>query len=863
MRRREFLSTMPLALQLPGRGATGDVSPQTVSIIVVGFLHPHAWRSINKLIGGLRQIGYSAAKIEGASEAVRNAHRIIVAVAEDSNLEELRQMGWESRKKLLPEGFELNAKPGILFALGADSRGVVYALSHLERLIKLERRLPASLVRRRNPLFATRRWSTAVSHNFGSPWDERIHLAQRFAYIKSEVLPRATDYGMNSIELNGRPGDGWDIDWIISFEGYPELAHLFAPGVRRERLALVEDLARSAHDNLLEILVWNHELHLPPGFVDLYPQVRGIDYPVCLSSEFLKQFLRSKYIEFFRAAPSVDGVIISVNESGQFSLLTDAGCRCDRCILMKQHDRLMAILNEVIAVTSKLRKQVVLRTFQSATIHDLYGHPELETIRKAYTGLPNHVQIMSKYCPLDFYGGEIPDEPLIGAFPNPHLVEFSLDVEWQGRTFVPALTPENFRRRIAHALRKKCSGVVARIDFPFPSMEPESIFGHPNEYNAYYMGDLLWDTPTGIDASLWQWAQLRYGSDAAQIVSSALRKTEAITQKTFFTLGQTLINYHNMLAGISFCDNSLWNHALSKWDESKRNLSESFFKPDEDLIKRARIEKEEALQLASEGLSQIAQAREKMTALDYQRLHYDFEKLRDSAELWLYLLELYLRHRQIAFSPVKPDLLQTAISLSSNERLQHLLEAAQKALVKGVEMELRHGKESWPVVSPDRGVSAYEFVNQILRHYIAALTGEPTVERVVSKSVDQVFTAPVYQPDSVENLWRRLVECGRPGFEIGNTLQVRLKWPEKLRKIHINDLGFALLGRGDHSLRFPLSYNVGEISLAVGSDVVLSVLKTPSQLLVTQANLQPVGLFRANAALRIGPVETAIGIAAK
>jgi len=44
---------------------------------------------------------------------------------------------------------------------------------------------------------------------------------------------------------------------------------------------------------------------------------------------------------------------------------------------------------------------------------------------------------MSKYCPLDFYGGAIANEPLIGVFPNQHLVEFSLDVEWQGRTFVP------------------------------------------------------------------------------------------------------------------------------------------------------------------------------------------------------------------------------------------------------------------------------------------------------------------------------------------------------------------------------------------------------------------------------------------
>ena len=195
-------------------------------------------------------------------------------------------------------------------------------------------------------------------------------LSQRLGYIKSEILPRAAEYGMNSIEVNGRPGDGWDIAWVIGFEKYPELAALFPKGERRERMALVEDLARSAHDNLLEFLVWNHELYLPPGFVELYPKVKGVDYPVCLSSELLKKSIRNKYVEFFQGAPSVDGVVISVNESGQFSLITDAGCKCDRCRRLSQHERLMAVLNEVIAVTTEFKKQIVLRTFRrlSSTI---------------------------------------------------------------------------------------------------------------------------------------------------------------------------------------------------------------------------------------------------------------------------------------------------------------------------------------------------------------------------------------------------------------------------------------------------------------------------------------------------------------
>ena len=63
-------------------------------------------------------------------------------------------------------------------------------------------------------------------------------------------------------------------------------------------------------------------------------------------------------------------------------------------------------------------------------------------------------------------------------------------------------------------------------------------------------------------------------------------------------------------------------------------------------------------------------------------------------------------------------------------RARQLLDAARASLRKAIEMENRHGKNSWPVISPDRGVTAYEFVHQILRRHIAAVTGEPVEEAI-------------------------------------------------------------------------------------------------------------------------------------
>jgi hypothetical protein len=303
MKRRRFLATMPgvVGLATHGVGRTSSTSSSsTVSIFTVGSVHPRVSESIRGLIRDLRELNYSVTTGENFPGISGSGNRIFVGVSDEQNRRELLRAGWESQDSLLPEHFELNAKPGVTFVVGGDSRGTCYALCELRRTIALQGALPVSLLVKRKPTFPIRRWSTAVSHNFGSPWDERIHLSQRLGYIKSEILPRAAEYGMNSIEVNGRPGDGWDIAWVIGFEKYPELAALFPKGERRERMALVEDLARSAHDNLLEFLVWNHELYLPPGFVELYPKVKGVDYPVCLSSELLKKSIRDKYVEFFQ-----------------------------------------------------------------------------------------------------------------------------------------------------------------------------------------------------------------------------------------------------------------------------------------------------------------------------------------------------------------------------------------------------------------------------------------------------------------------------------------------------------------------------------------------------------------------------------
>jgi hypothetical protein len=147
-------------------------------------------------------------------------------------------------------------------------------------------------------------------------------------------------------------------------------------------------------------------------------------------------------------------------------------------------------------------------------------------------------------------------------------------------------------------------------------------------------------------------------------------------------------------------------------------------------------------------------------------------------------------------------------------------------------MEHRHGKNSWPVFSPDRGGSAYQFVHEVLRYYIGAVTGEPSTDKVQFKLMDTVVTAPQITPGSTESFWRQFVEWGRPDFQYEESGEVTLRWPQGLRELRLTEGGMTLFGHGGRTLVLPLPFPVEETSFAPARALSLKVRKTVSRLTV-------------------------------
>lgn len=600
--------------------------------------------------------------------------------------------------------------------IGADDRGTLFGIYEFIERVQLARGWPDVGQSSSAPFFPIRRWSVAISRIQRRPWDDRRTLCDGLTRVQ-RIATLAPRYGINSLEINGRPGDGWDPDWVLAYRRYPQFAALRPIEESDDKMALVEETAQQARSHLLDLYVWSHELYVPPEFFTFFPEARGVDYDLCTSNPLVHEFIYNRYAELFEGVPSLTGVVISVTESGHFSLLTDTGCQCSSCQAMTRSDRLLAVLTPVIKACRDYGRTAVLRTFHSAAIHDLDSHPELEVIRGAFAHVPSHVQFMSKYCPQDFYGIEITDEPLIGAFDNPHLVEFSLDREWSGRTYAPALTPIDFQQRLWHARDKQVAGTVARVDFPFPEMEPEEIFTHANEFNAYVFGKLAWDPNYNIEQAWADWGQLRYG-EAASAVVSALKRTELATERIFFVKGVPGVNYHNMIAPVDFSVENFWARVPSKWDPSKRGLTAKLHNPDEAFIHELAAGPLQAYDLMQAALADLAGARKVMLPTHYQKLRNQIQVLRDAGRLWSHLNDLFFRyvawkdHRQLP----EPGALAAS------------LHAAQGVITQALAMERLHGRYSWPVFSPDRGISAYEFVEQLWVRYLSAFLGEPIDE---------------------------------------------------------------------------------------------------------------------------------------
>ncbi len=555
---------------------------------------------------------------------------------------------------------------------------------------------------RSKPHFAVREWwSAAFQANFNLPlggaFDRPI---EEISAIVSRTIQEAPRYGINTLQLMGRAGEGGiDLSWFLHYDEFPKLrTRTIGYGIQR-RTEEIRKLAREAHRHGLDFLLWDHELVFPERMLEAYPEMRGQDYPFCFSHPLVMRFLDAKVDEFFRRLPEVDGLDLTFAETRGYNILEHGGCKCEQCSRLSTEQKLRQVVMKMYEACRRNGKRLEVRSYNQAPAH-------AERMLRALRGLPRDIPVITKNTVVDFRGTAYPDNPMLGAFgAQPEVLELTATPEGSGYGYLPALLGDFYKREISQvASGRNFAGIAIRTDYhlqyghaTFFTPGPAVLtFDTPNEFNVLVASRLAWNPELSIDRLWREWTRQRYGAQAAPAVERALRRTAAISQGIFFVKGFSLLTHLNMVPHLETIDAELEKSYLLEFfpkNAEYRRTYEQLRKPSEEVLRDILAEKEAAAAAARDSLRDVESVRAMLAPKEYEQLAGGLRKAENAATLWKWIAEVYFRLRRGDGEPLSA--------------------AVRRLLEESCRIEREAGK-AWPVYPAARGVTAYEFAREAI-----------------------------------------------------------------------------------------------------------------------------------------------------
>lgn len=793
------------AALLLSAAAAAEPAPCAIEIAGWSADHPVVSTAAERLRSALGKAGLARAPAPAAPS-------IVLAKAEGAALEPpvdaaaLGPEGWAARRQTVGGATRY-------WIVANSPRGALYGAYALADAIERAGAFPERWEGTSTPRFPYRAWQTAAFQgNFSLPLGGRFDRpVDEMAGVVRRAIREAPRYGVNALILMGRIGEGIDVGWFVRNDDFPALRlQPIGWGIQR-RTDVLRGLAEEAHRHGLDLLIWDHELSLPDRLTQVFPEVRGVDYPVCLSHPLLWRLLRSRLAEFFRRLPEVDGIVLTFAETAGVNFLEDAGCRCDACKGTPPEARMRQTALAVREACRERGKRLVIRTYnQSPRSADL--------MRKAMSGVPDDVVLMTKSGVVDFRGTGYPDDPLLGAFPGrPQTLELTACPEGNGFGFVPALLDDFYREKIRRAAERGLAGAAIRIDYHlqyghdtfFTEGPPVTPFDTANEFNVIAASRLAWDPGADLDALRAEWARRRFGAEAAPAVERALRRTAEITQGIFFVKGFSLLTHLDMVPRLATIDAELKDSYLLQFfpdDAGYRRTARALEAPTEETIAEILAEKDKAIEAARQCRQEIEAARAALPAAEVEALRRGFRRAENAARLWRRIAAVYFRLRRLAAAGVPDDASTKAGVEASPDDMSRLDDALIELLVECYRMEREDGID-WPLFPAARGVSGYEFAREAVERGKRAVLPATDAPRVL-------------------DVWSSLVEAMRPG---ALPLSRRIDVPamSSIRAFRFADVSLIADLSSSVSVRLPLGNPV--VGPALNAAAPARIVVTPGK----------------------------------
>ena len=726
-----------------------------------------------------------------------------------------------TENKVGKEGYFLSVTPNsrskakIILISSFGERGLLYGSFKLSSVVESNQGVPADLAVVTKPFFPIREWQ---AHTFSGCFNLPLNGAfdrppEELLALTKKIIHQAPHYGINALILAGGPGGGIDLSWFLKYRKYPKLYQNFKyDHARDERVRLIREIANECHKYGLELLLWDHELIYPAQLLDFYPEMRG-NRPIKYDSRFksgmkgerypikyqsMLELINNKVDECFEIAPEVDGLVLTYSEVGREGHnLFQSGSQAIHDVAMVMYD-----------ACKRNGKRLEVRSYCESG-------EAARLMEAAIKNTPKDMIIMSKCVPYDFFGTRRLHNPIFGKVSNMHIAEFTCCREDNGHGFIPGIAPLHYKQKLEYEIDKGIVGVAARLDYSlqyshalgFNPGLAQTTFDRPNEFDVVALSSMMWNPKVDIDSLWMSWAAKKYGEKAATHVVSALKRTEDITQKTFFLQDEYIIHQHNQVTDLDRMKRNLSGpKTQSFWDPSNQVLKERLEKikhPNEDILAEFMNDKEEAILLADSSLADLLKAQPYMHKETFQSLYRSMQIEREAAVLWSYIAEMFFRY-----------LMWEQGTSDQDANIERLHSVGQAYLIHAQSIEDRFGR-TWPIYRAARGVYAYYEILEFWR---------PLLLKIITETSE------------MEQIWDAISKLFRPQ-RVSDLNKLRVMIPGDIDKIEFFERNMIVHSKSNQMVKIPTGIEVQGNDLIGFKSYFLTFQRKTDKVIITANEL--------------------------
>lgn len=428
------------------------------------------------------------------------------------------------------------------------------------------------------------------------------------------VTDYAIKYGYNELELIGPTHHGvkGNCDGMIFSRKYSHFNADKDSEYINYCLDVVNKCTKKAHEHGIKNYFWHHELDLPNGFKEAFPEILNENGDIEVTHPIVKDYLENRLLDFFHAYPYMDGIVLTLHET-KVPLLKLKNQKLDKVGRVKY-------VTEILYKTCKsLGKELIVRPFASV-------EEDYVMMTKAYEEISSELVIMDKWTQFD-WSLTLPHNKFFYKIKkNPLRVETDIFGEYFGKGRLPLLLRDHIQEKFAYCEQFKPVGYISRID-----RGGNHPFGEVNEVNLVIMHAVL--AGLDVDAEILKFMEEKYGAEVAPEIKSIMDNTESILKKIIHLKGY----YYSELSRFPTLNHSKNHFYFEMMKDNYSIVSEEWFIPknwERGSLESVIAEKQSACAEAKEALEKIEALKEKLDCVEYEKLWRMFANLDLVARLW-------------------------------------------------------------------------------------------------------------------------------------------------------------------------------------------------------------------------------------